>query len=250
MDATSALIAAVICVPLLAEVAVPLAIGRLPEPPAVELPEPGSEAETEMDRALRREGPKVAYRDLAREWPVRAAAPILTALLACCAFAIQPSRVAVAAALLAPAFALLVIVDWRTRLLPRAVVRPLAAIVALLAVIEWVARRDASALTRELVGGLLAWLIFGLLWFVRKAGMGLGDVRLAFPLGMLVASVSWNAWLLGLYASFVAFVVFALGLMVISRDRGVLKRAYPFGPFMIAGAYAGLALGTHVHLIA
>jgi leader peptidase (prepilin peptidase)/N-methyltransferase len=134
-------------------------------------------------------------------------------------------------------------------LLPRIVVLPLTAVVAALAVIDWIVRRDTDALVREVAGGLIAWFVFGLLWFVRRAGMGLGDVRLALPLGMLMAAASWNGWLVGLYAGFVLFAVFAIGLMLVKRDRTVLRKAYPFGPFMIAGAYAGMALGPHLPVI-
>lgn len=230
-------------------VAVPAVVQRLPEPPAVELPPVGSAEETALHRMLRDEGPSETYLELGGRlrrgwwaiWPLL----VLTTL----SWHIKPERVGWVAMSLAPVCALLVVVDWRRRLLPRIVVRPLAAVVVALAVIEWIVRRDTHALVRELCGAALAWLIFGVLWFIRRAGMGLGDVRLALPLGLLTAAVSWNAWLIGLYAGFVGFAVFGVALVLLKRDRGVLKRAYPFGPFMITGAYVGMALSPHLHLI-
>lgn len=227
-------------------VGVPLAIARLPEPqPAAEEPE----ADTELGRMLREEGPKELYGDIARHPRLVLWVALVVGVLGSLAQETFPARAGWAAAALTPVFALLWIVDWRTRLLPRIVVRPLTAVVVLLALIDWAVHHDTHALVRELCGGVLAWLIFGLLWFVRRAGMGLGDVRLALPLGIVMAALSWNAWLIGLYAGFVGFAVFGVGLLLIRRDRGILKRAYPFGPFMIAGAYAGLALAPHLHLI-
>lgn len=229
--------------------AIPPLVQRLPEPPPVELPPEGSAEETALHRMLRDEGPSETYVDLAvrlrRGW--WAVWPLL--LLTTLSWHITPERVGWVAMASAPALSLLTVVDWRRRLLPRIVVRPLTAVVAALALIDWIARRDTSTLVREAAGGLVAWLIFGLLWFIRRAGMGLGDVRLALPLGVLAAAVSWNAWLIGLYAGFVGFAAFGVGLMLVRRDRRVLKRAYPFGPFMIAGAYVGMALGPHLHLI-
>lgn len=230
-------------------VTVPAVVRRLPEPPLPTLPMPGSPEESSLDRMLREEGPTDTYVEIAgrlrRGWGTLWPLLLLTAF----AWHTVPARLGWVAMTLAPVFVLLVVVDWRRRLLPRVVVRPLTAVVVALVAIDWVVRRDTDALIRELCGGLVAWLIFGLLWFIRRAGMGLGDVRLALPLGILTAALGWNAWLIGLYAGFLGFAVFGVGLMLIKRDRGVLKRAYPFGPFMIVGAYAGLALGPHLHLI-
>lgn len=227
----------------------PPVVRRLPEPPVVVLPEEGSAEESELDRMLRAEGPTETYREMADHlrhgwWPIW---PLI--FLSGAAGLVETGRLAWVCLALTPVLALLVVVDWRRKLLPRIVVRPLTAVVVVLALIDWAARHDTHALVRELCGGALAWLIFGLLWFVRRAGMGLGDVRLALPLGMLTAALSWNAWLIGLYAGFVGFAVFGVGLLLVRRDRAILKRAYPFGPFMIAGAYAGLALAPHLHLI-
>lgn len=228
---------------------VPPVVRRLPEPQLPTLPLPGSAEESKLDRMLREEGPTDTYVEIAGRlrrgwwtfWPLL----LLTAF----AWHIAPARIGWVAMTLAPVFALLFVVDWRRRLLPRVVVRPLTVVVVVLAAIDWAVRRDTDALIRELCGGLVAWLIFGLLWLIRRAGMGLGDVRLALPLGMLMAAVNWNAWLVGLYAGFVGFAVFGVALMLIKRDRRILKRAYPFGPFMIAGAYAGMALSPHLHLM-
>lgn len=230
-------------------IGIPVLIRRLPEPPPVELPEAGSEHETELDRMLREEGPGETYLDMAARvrrgwwswWPV--------ALLAGLAGEVHPVRLAWLSIGLVPVYALLAVVDWRRRLLPRVVVRPLTLVLIAFALIDWTVQSDTQMLVRELSGGVLAWAIFGLLWFSRKAGMGLGDVRLALPLGILTAAVSWNAWLIGLYVGFVGFAVFGIGLMLLKRDRRILKRAYPFGPFMIAGAYAGMALSPHLHVI-
>jgi leader peptidase (prepilin peptidase)/N-methyltransferase len=227
----------------------PPIVRRLPEPPPVVLPEAGSPEESELDRMLRAEGPTETYRDMADHlrrgwWPIW---PLI--VLSGLSGLIDPPRLAWVALALTPVVALLVVVDWRRKLLPRIVVRPLTVVLILLMLIDWTVRRDTDALVREACGGVLAWTIFGLLWFVRRAGMGLGDVRLALPIGILTAALSWNAWLIGLYAGFVGFAAFGVGLLLIRRDRGILKRAYPFGPFMIAGAYAGMALAPHLHLI-
>ena len=40
------------------------------------------------------------------------------------------------------------------------------------------------------------------------------------------------------------FVVPALVVLLARRDRSLLKRSFPFGPFMVGGALVGLVWGT------
>ena len=56
--------------------------------------------------------------------------------------------------------------------------------------------------------------------------------------------VGWGALAIGLWAGFMAFVVPALVVIVGRRDRTLLKRSFPFGPFMVVGALVGLVWGT------
>ena len=145
---------------------------------------------------------------------------------------------------LTPVAVALSVIDWHTRLLPRVVVLPatLAAVVAVTVV--GLATGERDALVRALVAMVLARSFFWVLWFVRSAGMGFGDVRLAAPVGLVLGWVGWGALAIGLWASFMLFVVPALVVLLARRDRSLLKRSFPFGPFMVGGALVGLVWGT------
>jgi len=228
---------------------VPAAIARLPEPAPEQLPEDEAD-DSALERMLREEGPKELYADLARRPWLRPSAVVLSglsALLAAVRLGDQP--VTWVAAALAPALVLLAIVDWRTRLLPRVVVLPTTGVLLALVVIEWVLTRDTAVLVRAIVAMVVARSLFWLLWFIRRAGMGFGDVRLAALLGLALGRLGWNVWLLGLYGGLLLFGVFGIGLMVVRRDRSTLRRAYPFGPFMVAGALLGILVGQSVSLV-
>ena len=84
---------------------------------------------------------------------------------------------------LVPVAVALSYIDWHTRLLPRVVVLPatLAAVVAVAAV--GLATGERDALVRALVAMVAVRSFFWVLWFVRSAGMGFGDVRLAALVG-------------------------------------------------------------------
>ena len=145
---------------------------------------------------------------------------------------------------LTPVAVALSVIDWHTRLLPRVIVVPatLAAIAVMTAV--GLATDEREALVRALAGMVVARSFFWVLWFLRSAGMGFGDVRLAAPVGLVLGWVGWGALAIGLWVGFVAFAVPAVGLAIVRRDRSMLKKSFPFGPFMVVGALVGLVWGT------
>lgn len=144
---------------------------------------------------------------------------------------------------LVPVTVALSYVDWHTRLLPRLVVLPATLAAVLAMVVVGLATDERDALVRALVAMVAVRSFFWLLWFVRSAGMGFGDVRLAALVGLVLGWVGWGTVAIGVWVGFVAFAVPGLLLAVVRRDRALLKQAFPFGPFMAAGALVGLVWG-------
>ncbi len=95
-----------------------------------------------------------------------------------------------------------------------------------------------------LLGMLAARSFFWVLWAIRSAGMGFGDVRLAAPVGLVLGWLGWGALAIGLWVGFLAFALPALAVIVARRDRTLMKKSFPFGPFMVIGALVGLVWGT------
>ncbi len=142
-----------------------------------------------------------------------------------------------------PIGTLLGIVDHRTRLLPSIVVLPATLAALAYGGLRWAATGDADELVRGVVCLLLVRTVFWLLWFVRQAGMGFGDVRLSALLGCTLGYAGAVPLLVGFYSAFLLFAVPGLLIAVVKRDRSVLKRAYPFGPFLLFGAWLGIVAG-------
>lgn len=227
----------------LSGLAVPWVIRRLPEPPPVPEPVEGEEL-TVAQKVLADEGPKELYADLG-------ARPRL-ALLSAVAAGVAGALIGWATGLdwllllllpLAPVGTLLAVVDLRTRLLPRVVVVPATLAAIAYGLVAWPLTDDSEALVRGLIGLVAARAVFWILWFVRSAGMGFGDVRLAALLGFVLAYLGWPEYGLGLYSGFLVFGLPGLALAVVRRDRAMLKKAYPFGPFLLVGALLGILLG-------
>jgi leader peptidase (prepilin peptidase)/N-methyltransferase len=132
-------------------------------------------------------------------------------------------------------------IDGRTRLLLTQLIAPSYAVVAVLLV--------AAALGDWRFGGIehavLGWAVMGgfyfLMWRVGPPGLGYGDVRLSGLLALCLGYLGWAELLTGLYSG---FVLGGLGSLVLVLLRRVtMKTHIPFGPYMMAGALAGLTWG-------
>lgn len=145
---------------------------------------------------------------------------------------------------LVPVGVLLAHVDWHTRLLPKVVVLPATAYALGFGLVRWPLLGDHAELLRGVIALVTVRTVFWLLWFVRRAGMGFGDVRLSALLGLVLGYVGWAEVVVGLYAAFIGFALPFLLLAVVRRDREMMKQAHPFGPFLIVGAWVGLLVGS------
>ena len=147
-------------------------------------------------------------------------------------------------AYLVPVGIALAVVDWRTRLLPTWVIAPSYLIVVGLAVLASLLSGDWGDLVRAGWGWAVAGGTFLLLWLIYPRGMGYGDVRLSGVLGIVLGYLGWGPLLVGVYAG---FLLGGLGGTVLTLLRVVDRKAYPFGPFMLLGAWLGVLVGPWVN---
>jgi leader peptidase (prepilin peptidase) / N-methyltransferase len=92
------------------------------------------------------------------------------------------------------------------------------------------------------LAALGAGAFFGILIAVtRGKGMGMGDLKLAIPLGLLFG---WPQILLVLIAAFV--IGACAGLLSIARGRNTMKDTLPFGPFLAAAAVIAFFFGPAI----
>lgn len=226
---------------------VPMLIARVPEPEAAPKPESESESESEAElEAAPADGPpKMRYADIAARpglgWRSAVVAAVCGGLLGAATGLDWPLVWLVP---LTPVAVALSVIDWHTRLLPRRIVVPATLAAIVVVAVVGLATGEREALVRALLGMVVARSFFWVLWFLRSAGMGFGDVRLAAPVGLVLGWVGWGALAIGLWVGFIAFAVPAAGLALVRRDRTVLKQSFPFGPFMVIGALVGLVWGT------
>ncbi|GAA1932344.1 hypothetical protein GCM10009737_37920 [Nocardioides lentus] len=223
----------------LAAAAVPDVVRRLPEPAP---PEP--EGSPRGEGAGEPEDPKEPYAAIASSRGLRAGSVLAAALLgAVLAAAVGATWSLVVLLVLVPPGVALAVVDWRTRLLPTRVIAPTYAVVVAVVLVGWAVTSSADGV----VGAALGWLVAGglylLLWLLSPSSLGYGDVRLSGVLGLVLGHLGWGPLLVGVWSGF--FLMGVVGLVLRLRDPR-RRRSWPFGPFMLLGALAGVLLSPLV----
>jgi leader peptidase (prepilin peptidase)/N-methyltransferase len=136
----------------------------------------------------------------------------------------------------------LALIDLDVHRLPDAIVLPSYPVALVLLGAASVLGGDGAAFVRALVGALALFGLYGLLWFVRPGGMGLGDVKLAGVLGLYLGWWGFDALAVG---GFLAFVLGGLvSLPLLLSGRAGRRTAIPFGPSMLAAALAALVVAA------
>ncbi len=136
------------------------------------------------------------------------------------------------------------VIDFDLHIIPNRLVYPTIFVVVPLLTVAAAAEGDWGRLRQALLGAALAWLGLLVVHLISPAGMGFGDVRLAFVLGLLLGWLSLRHVLTGIFLGFLLGAIIGVGL-VLSRIRS-RKDAVPFGPFLAGGAILAVLFGDQI----
>ena len=162
---------------------------------------------------------------------------VLSALLA---WRFGPSSELPAYVVLAVAGVQLARIDIIHHLLPNRMVLPLlGAGLVLLGVAAGVSG-EAGNLLRGVAGGLILFVLYLFLALTSRNGLGMGDVKLAAPLGLYLGYLGWSHLLYGGALGFVAGGV--ASLLLVLKNRGNKPKEVPYGPSMLAACLAVILL--------
>jgi len=127
-------------------------------------------------------------------------------------------------------FALIFVIDLEHRLVLNRVVSGGAAL-ALAGSLLW----GRPPLAQALLGGVSGFVLFLLIALARPGGMGMGDVKLAGLIGLVVGFP-------GVFvALFIGIVVGGIGALVLLLSRRARRSSYlPYAPFLVTGALVAL----------
>lgn len=134
----------------------------------------------------------------------------------------------------------LALIDIRHHLLPNRLVLALLIAGAVLLAAAAAASPSWSALLRGVVAGAILFVIYLILAIISPRGIGMGDVKLAAPLGLYLGYLGWSQVFYGGALGFVAGGV--VTAILVRAARGEKPAEVAFGPSMFAAALAVILL--------
>lgn len=131
-------------------------------------------------------------------------------------------------------------IDVAHHLLPNRLVGPLlGAGLALLAVAA-LAQGGAGSLFRGAAGAVILFVLYLILALTSRNGLGMGDVKLAAPLGLYLGYLGWQQLF---YGGALAFVAGGLvSVILVLKTRGNKPKEVAYGPSMLAASLAIILL--------
>jgi len=129
---------------------------------------------------------------------------------------------------------LLSVIDLREQLIPNRLLIPGTAVTVALLTLAAAVGDDWSGLWRAVAAGAVGFAVLLGMALAAPAGLGMGDVKLAALLGLVLGWLGWPALLTGLFLGFVLQAV--LGLVLLAVGRAGRRTELPFGPALVAGA--------------
>ncbi|MGH3628727.1 MAG: prepilin peptidase [Sciscionella sp.] len=183
---------------------------------------------TLIGRAARRHEPAVP------SWQIPVQILTTAVLFATLAWRLGSSLVLFPPSWLAATGVPLAAIDLRIRRLPDRLVLPSYLAIPGLAALTTLTGTDPTVLVRAALGMVALLAFYGLLYTRFPGQLGGGDVKLAGPIGFLLAWQSWSALLAGTLLTWV-LATLAVLLTTVSRLR-TGDQSLPLGPFLVGAA--------------
>ncbi|MDH5421208.1 MAG: prepilin peptidase [Acidimicrobiia bacterium] len=136
------------------------------------------------------------------------------------------------------------LIDFDTKRIPNRILFPGAFIGALLLGAGALGEGEMASYGRSWLAALAYFSGFLILALIVPAGFGMGDVKLAFFLGMFAGYVSWAVLVVAVFGA--VFIGGGVSILLLITRRVSRKDAIPFGPSMVVGAWVAIAFGNEI----
>lgn len=134
----------------------------------------------------------------------------------------------------------LTLTDLDHQRIPNRILYPSTIVALVLLAAGAVADGHFPSFVRGVEGGVAYFALLFIVALAARGGFGMGDVKLAFLLGLFLAYASWGTLIVGVFLAFVVGGLVAL-LLLLTKVRG-RKDPIAFGPALIAGAWLAIPL--------
>ncbi|MGY2745485.1 prepilin peptidase [Pseudarthrobacter sp. O4] len=131
-------------------------------------------------------------------------------------------------------------IDVVHHLLPDRLVLPLLGAGLVLLTVSAGAHGASENLLRGVAGAVILFALYLFMALTSRNGLGMGDVKLAAPLGLYLGYLGWSQLFYGAALGFVAGGIAALVLVL--KNRGNKPQEVAYGPSMLAAGLAAILL--------
>ncbi|MCL1595069.1 MAG: A24 family peptidase [Actinomycetia bacterium] len=180
--------------------------------------------------------------------PQRVMTPLLTVIsgitFGAVASAVPSLWVLPAYLVFAAAMVTLTVTDLDTKLIPNRILGPATAISGTALIVGGLIDADISAVVRGAAGGLIYFGGMFLLALIARGGLGFGDVKLAFLIGVFAGYIGWGPLVVAAVGGFLIGGLVAIVLLVTRLSRR--KDSIPFGPFMTLAGIIAVVFGDDI----
>lgn len=160
------------------------------------------------------------------------------AVLGAIAYAVGPRPELLAFAWLAVLCVALATIDLIVYRLPDRLTLPAYPVLAALLAGAALVSSEPGRFLRAMLAGVVLAAGYLVLALIKPGQLGLGDVKLAGPLGM---ALGWSGWQPVLLATALSFVLCGLvGAVLLAVRRAGARTALPLGPFMVYATFVVL----------
>ncbi len=136
------------------------------------------------------------------------------------------------------------LIDLDHQLLPNRVLFPSTGVVAVLLLVGAVIEGAGADLLRALLGGAAYFVFLLIVAIFARGGFGMGDVKLAFLLGLVMGFGSWGELAVGVILAILLGGV-ASGLLLVFSRKG-RKAKFAYGPYLVLGAWIAVVWGERI----
>jgi leader peptidase (prepilin peptidase)/N-methyltransferase len=133
------------------------------------------------------------------------------------------------------------VIDLEHFIIPNRIVYPVGATLVPLLALAGALDDDWGSFGRALAAGAGAFAVMFAVHVISPRGMGFGDVRLSFLLGLALGYLGWGEVFFGFFLGFLYGSV--VGVALIATRRRSRRQHIPFGPFLAAGALTMVLAG-------
>jgi leader peptidase (prepilin peptidase) / N-methyltransferase len=138
----------------------------------------------------------------------------------------------------------LAIIDLQTHRLPNVLTAWLFGLVAALLLGDILANHHADRIKMAVISSVALTFFYFLLNIISRGGMGMGDVKLAASIGLILGYINGSSVIVGTFCGF--FFGSTISVMLMATGRATRKSQIPFGPFMLLGAFVAPWLTPHL----